>query len=353
MSGTQTHGRRRSLKERVQAARDEWSGAHDIELGIEDEEVQGELLNDPNPPEFDADCFGCIASESLIRARAVALEKFNKGEGEEAARQYDSYFTFATLLLGFEGFILSDYLKNDPTNPDVFDTHLNWAVATIMWSFIVNVFLAVVTLHLSKTTNAASFEPWQRSFLPLCQWGCRLSVALFTIGINLLVSECNALDDGYKYSIYALTGLFFLWVVGIYGTIAFGPTDRIIDYFVPRNWCGDKCCSFLTGTTPMELDLLEIHAASIQPKVKKDMQIELARIRRWREKKKNRHLDAEEALQGTKEVGLRTLRHMRSPFHEEDALAEDEEEAGNDNGLQDSSTGKEKEKDENAEAFDF
>lgn len=289
----------------------------DEDKGIDEEDakkyqddIEAVLSSDPDPEPWEEGCCGLVASPWLIRARAVALETFNKDEAAEAASQYNSYFTFATLLLGFEGFILSDYLKNDPGNPNPFDKKLSWAVFLIMWSFVVNVFISVVTLHMAKTTSARTYEPWHRAYMPLSQWGCRFSVVLFSIGINLIVSESTGLTDGYKIAIYTMTGVGFVWACFIYLTVWFGPTDRIIAHCVPHNKLGDCCCSFLTGTTPLDNDLLEIHAAGLKEQVQKEMLIEQERVKRWRAKKRK---ELEAWKEDARQTAMATLRRAHLP----------------------------------------
>jgi hypothetical protein len=291
-----------------------------LEAG-EQAEVEYELDNDPDPEDIPTSCCGQLkdalqTEEWLVRAREAALEKWND-KASEAAEQYNTYFNFSTLLLGFEGFILSDYLKNDPSNPGHFSLTLTWAVFLILWSFVVNVFISVVTLHMAKTTSAHTYEPWHRAFMPLSQWGCRFSVILFSVGINLLVAESTGLPETFKIVIFTFTGFCFVWACCIYIVVAFGPTDRIINCMMPRhnrmcNWF----CEFLTGTSPLDNDLLEIEAARRKTAVLKEMALEKKRVKRWRDKKEKKYQKwVAEAPHSPINIAMGTIRRGMTPGH--------------------------------------
>jgi len=146
-----------------------------------------------------------------LRPEALGEEKLVAAWNQK----FQLVFNGATLLLGFESFILSSYLDNSATLP-TFSAEISWAVLLIMNSLIINMFVGVLSAHMS---GFAAYEPWHVLVLHTTQWLCGIALAMFVVAINLLVADSQPLANGYKIAIYATTGICFLAVVLYYTLI--------------------------------------------------------------------------------------------------------------------------------------
>ncbi|KAL6076434.1 hypothetical protein QOT17_002973 [Balamuthia mandrillaris] len=139
----------------------------------------------------------------------------NEKAQELLARKFELIFNSATMMLGFESFVISSYLNSYTFEEDlVFKATESWSVLLIMFSLITNMLISVIAAHMS---GMEAYQLWHRRLLlTTLQWICGVSLVVFVVAMNLIVADAKPLREGYKVAIYTITAACFVLVLVYY-----------------------------------------------------------------------------------------------------------------------------------------